>query len=79
MELAPLRHGARPLVPVVPPVREVREGGVLQGGVAGPPPPPVLSKQEAVRYLHVHEHDEIDEARFRDWVLQASRLPGEKM
>lgn len=48
-------------------------------GASLAPPPPVLSKQEAVRYLHVHEHDEIDEARFRDWVLQASRLPGEKM
>lgn len=48
-------------------------------GASLDPPPPVLSKQEAVRYLHVHEHDEIDEARFRDWVLQASRLPGEKM
>ena len=48
-------------------------------GASLDPPPPVLSKQEAVRYLHVHEHDEIDEARFRDWVLQASRLPGQKM
>lgn len=48
-------------------------------GASLDPPPPVLSKQEAVRYLHVHEHDEIDEARFRDWVLLASRLPGEKM
>jgi hypothetical protein len=48
-------------------------------GASLDPPPPVLSKQEAVRYLHVHEHDEIDEARFRDWVLQTSRLPGEKM
>jgi len=43
------------------------------------PAPPVDSKQEEVRYLHIHEGEAIDEAQFSDWVKQASRLPGERM
>lgn len=43
------------------------------------PLPPGESKQATVRYLDVHENDEIDEAQFAAWVKQASRLPGEKM
>jgi hypothetical protein len=43
------------------------------------PPPPVASKMKAVRYLHIHENEPVDEDRLADWVLQASRLPGEKM
>lgn len=43
------------------------------------PPPPVSSKQAKVRYFHIHEGDEIDEARFSAWIKQASRLPGERM
>src|SRR5437667_8972529 len=43
------------------------------------PVPPVESKQKEVRYLHVHEDDQIDEAQFADWVKQASQLPGERM
>ncbi|MBP7242277.1 DUF1801 domain-containing protein [Amaricoccus sp.] len=43
------------------------------------PPPPVPSKQPQVRYLHIHEGESVDAARFSDWVRQASRLPGEKM
>ena len=48
-------------------------------GAALDPPPPVSSKQKDVRYFHVHEGDEVDEARFADWARQASRLPGERM
>ena len=48
-------------------------------GAALQPPPPVASKQKDVRYFHVHEDDTIDEARFTDWVRQASQLPGERM
>ncbi|MBC7985430.1 MAG: DUF1801 domain-containing protein [Sphingomonadaceae bacterium] len=48
-------------------------------GAALDPPPPVASRQKDVRYYHIHEGEEIDEARFADWVKQASRLPGEKM
>jgi len=48
-------------------------------GAALEPPPPVASKQKDVRYFHIHEDDTIDEARFTDWVRQASQLPGERM
>lgn len=43
------------------------------------PIPPVESKQKEVRYFHIHEDDQFDEAQLADWVKQASRLPGEKM
>jgi hypothetical protein len=43
------------------------------------PPPPVASKQKDVRYFHIHEGEELDEAQFADWVKQASELPGEKL
>jgi len=43
------------------------------------PVPPVASKVKDTRYFHVHEDDTLDEARFTDWVRQASRLPGEHM
>jgi len=48
-------------------------------GAALDPLPPVGSKQKDVRYFHIHEDDVIDEARFIDWVKQASQLPGERM
>jgi hypothetical protein len=43
------------------------------------PVPPVESKQKNVRYLHIFEDGQFDEAQFIDWVKQASKLPGEKM
>jgi len=43
------------------------------------PLPPGTSKQANVRYLDIHEGDRLDEAQFRDWVRQASELPGEKL
>lgn len=43
------------------------------------PQPPGESKQKEVRYLDIHEGDEIDEAQLADWVKQASRLPGVRM
>jgi hypothetical protein len=48
-------------------------------GAALSPPPPELSKQADVRYLHIHEDEALDEAQLIDWIEQASRLPGEKM
>ena len=51
----------------------------FHNGASLSPPPPGESKQEGVRYLDVHEEDEIDEAQFADWVKQVSRLPGEKL
>jgi hypothetical protein len=43
------------------------------------PVPPGASKHPEVRYLDIREDEPFDEARFADWVKQASRLPGEKM
>lgn len=45
-------------------------------GAALQPAPPVESKNEKVRYLHVHEADEIDQAQFVAWVKAASQLEG---
>jgi len=41
------------------------------------PLPPGRSKQKEVRYLDIHEDDELDEAQLTAWVEQASKLPGE--
>jgi hypothetical protein len=43
------------------------------------PLPPGESKHKEVRYLDIHEDDQLDEAQFVDWVKQASQLPGERM
>jgi hypothetical protein len=43
------------------------------------PPPPGTSKHERVRYLDIHEDDEIDEEQLAAWFTQASGLPGERM
>jgi hypothetical protein len=43
------------------------------------PVPPGESKQKEVRYLDIHEDDQLDEAQFAAWVKQASLLPGERM
>lgn len=48
-------------------------------GAALTPPPPVGSRQPKVRYLHIGEDGQFDEAQFTDWVKQAAALPGEKM
>jgi hypothetical protein len=48
-------------------------------GASLDPAPPGESKSKDVRYLDIHEHDDLDEAQFTSWVEQASRLPGEKM
>src|SRR3979490_1862129 len=39
------------------------------------PVPPGESKQKEVRYLDIHEDDQLDEAQFAAWMKQASRLP----
>jgi hypothetical protein len=48
-------------------------------GAALRPVPPGPSKQKDVRYLDIHEDDEIDEAQLARWIKQASKLPGERM
>src|SRR5215472_4970962 len=40
------------------------------------PVPPGESKQKEVRYLDIHEDDQLDETQFAAWVKQASQLPG---
>ncbi|HZM00951.1 MAG TPA: DUF1801 domain-containing protein [Planctomycetota bacterium] len=40
------------------------------------PLPPGESKVKGVRYLDIHEDDELDEARLAAWVKQASQMPG---
>ena len=48
-------------------------------GTSLDPMPPVASKVEGVRYLHIGEADVLDQAQFADWVQQASHLPGTRM
>ena len=43
------------------------------------PVPPGQSKQKEVRYLDIHEDDELEETQFAAWVKQASQMPGERM
>jgi hypothetical protein len=43
------------------------------------PVPPGESEHRDVRYLDIHEHDQLDEAQLAAWVKQASQLPGERM
>jgi hypothetical protein len=43
------------------------------------PVPPGASKQKDVRYLDIHEDEELDEAQLAAWVKQAAALPGERM
>jgi hypothetical protein len=43
------------------------------------PLPPGSSKHKEVRYLDIHEDDQLDEAQLAAWVKQASQLPGERM
>ena len=46
-------------------------------GASLSPPPPVESKHEGVRYLHIYEDDdEFDEELVASWIGQAAQLPG---
>ena len=40
------------------------------------PMPPGPSKDKNMRYLDIHEDDELDEAQVASWVKQAAALPG---
>jgi hypothetical protein len=48
-------------------------------GTSLEPMPPKPSKHDEVRYLDIHEDDELDVDQLRSWIEQASALPGEKM
>ena len=43
------------------------------------PVPPEASKVADVRYVHLRDGEAFDEVQLVDWIMQASRLPGEKM
>ena len=40
------------------------------------PLPPGESKTKGVRYLDIHENDQLDQELLADWIRQASELPG---
>ena len=48
-------------------------------GTSLDPPPPKASKHPEVRYLDIHEGDDVDGRQLASWIEQASRLPGEIM
>lgn len=48
-------------------------------GTSLTPMPPVTSKVEGIRYLNIHEDDQLDEAQLTDWIRQASKLPGKML
>ena len=50
----------------------------LNGG-ALEPPPPVASKHDDVRYLHVPEDEPLDRGQFAEWIRQAAAMPGEDL
>lgn len=43
------------------------------------PLPPKPPKARNVRYLDIHEHDDLEEARLVSWIVQAAALPGERV
>jgi hypothetical protein len=48
-------------------------------GTSLDPEPPKASSHPEVRYLDVHEDDELDEDLLTSWIEQASKLPSEKV
>src|SRR5262245_53986614 len=48
-------------------------------GVSLRPMPPGPSKHKEMRYLDLHEDDQLDEVQLARWVKQAAALPGERM
>lgn len=45
-------------------------------GTSMRPVPPGESKQKEVRYLDIHEDDQIDEKQLATWIKQAASIPG---
>jgi len=48
-------------------------------GTSLDPVPPKASKHDEVRYLDIHEDDELDDDQLRSWIKQASAPPGDQM
>lgn len=40
------------------------------------PEPPERGKDDDARYVHLHEHDEIDDDLLTSWIRQAAGMPG---
>ena len=78
MELAVLWHRGRGLVPQLHCFTKYVKVAFFRG-TSLHPVPPGESKHKEVRYLDIHEDDQLDEAQFAAWVKQASQLPGEQM
>lgn len=51
----------------------------FHNGAALDPPPPVASKHDEVRYLHVPEDEPLDRRQFAEWIRQAAAIPGEDL
>ena len=45
-------------------------------GTSLTPQPPVASKNEGTRYVHLYEGEALDEAQLARWIKQAAKLPG---
>ncbi|MEU8895706.1 DUF1801 domain-containing protein [Nocardia sp. NPDC048505] len=45
-------------------------------GTSLDPMPPKASKHDGVRYLDIHEGDELDRKQLTSWIRQAGKLPG---
>ena len=48
-------------------------------GASLDPVPPKKGKHPEVRYLDIHEADDLDEPQLTAWIAQASREPGEML
>ncbi len=75
MELAVIRNRGKGLVPRHPLLHEVRQSGFLPRRVAASCPP-AESKHKEVRYLDIHEDDQLDQELVASWIRQASGLAG---
>lgn len=51
----------------------------FHNGASLDPVPPKSAKHPDVRYLDIHEHDEVDETQLISWFEQGSDLPGEPL
>lgn len=49
----------------------------FHNGTSLDPQPPKGSKQPNIRYLDIHDGDDLDDAQLSAWFEQASRLPGD--
>src|SRR3974390_3579836 len=76
VELAVLWRRRSGLVPHFSLLHELREGRAFFRGAALRPPPPGESRTPDMRYLDIHEEDQIDEDLLGRWIRQGSKLPG---